>query len=434
MSRHAVIVTPNNRGANMSSTGESSQAMPDIRVPARLTLLGLVAGIGLGLLLNGAQALDLAVAIAQPVGALWLRALQMTIVPLVAGLMVIGIVQAVHAASAGRMARATLGRIVTILCASAFMAALVMPWLLNLFPIPARATAALQSGLASADSGPVPTIGDFVQGIVPTNILAAASNNTMLPVIIFFALFALALTRLPNAQCRQMTDLFAALTGAMLVIVGWVLALAPIGVFALGLDVAAKSGISAIGVLAHYILLVSSIGGIVLIAAYLIAVVAARQPLITFARAIGPAQAVAVSTQSSLASLPAMLAACRRLGLRDSSGEFVLPLAVAMFRATGPGMNMAVAIYVAKLTGVAVTPTTLMSGLLVACIVTYGTVSLPNAITFISTIGPIALAMGVPIGPLALLVAVEMLPDIMRTVGNVTMDVAVTAAIDRNAG
>jgi len=146
-----------------------------------------------------------------------------------------------------------------------------------------------------------------------------------------------------------------------------------------------------------------------------------------------PAQAVAISTQSSLASLPAMIGVCRSLGLRESSGEFVLPLAVAMFRTSGPGMNVAVAIYVARLTGVAVTPATLMAGVAVACILTYGTVSLPNAISFISTVGPIALAMGVPIGPLALLVAVEMLPDIMRTLANVTMDVAVTAVVDRKS-
>ena len=58
--------------------------------------------------------------------------------------------------------------------------------------------------------------------------------------------------------------------------------------------------------------------------------------------------------------------------------------------------------------------------------------SSPSAVSFVTTIGPIALAMGVPVEPLALLVAVEMLPDVVRTVGNVTMDVAVTATVDRN--
>jgi len=61
----------------------------------------------------------------------------------------------------------------------------------------------------------------------------------------------------------------------------------------------------------------------------------------------------------------------------------------------------------------------------------YGAVSLPGEVTFISSIAPIALALGVPIAPLALLVAVEMIPDIFRTIGNVTLDVALATVVDR---
>jgi Na+/H+-dicarboxylate symporter len=61
----------------------------------------------------------------------------------------------------------------------------------------------------------------------------------------------------------------------------------------------------------------------------------------------------------------------------------------------------------------------------------YAAISLPGEISFISSIAPIAMALGVPVAPLALLVAVEMIPDIVRTLGNVTLDVAVTAAVDR---
>ena len=107
-----------------------------------------------------------------------------------------------------------------------------------------------------------------------------------------------------------------------------------------------------------------------------------------------------------------------------------MPLAVALFRATGPAMNLAVAIYVARLAGIELTPIMLATGVLVALATTVGSVSLPGAISFVTAIGPIAISMGVPVGPLALLVAVEVLPDIMRTVGNVTMDVAVAATVD----
>jgi len=291
----------------------------------------------------------------------------------------------------------------------------------------------LRDGLTAVQGDAVPSFREFILSLIPTNIIAAAGADKMLQVILFFALFAVASTRLPDAPRRQLAGLFEAIAGAMMVVIGWVLTLAPIGVFGLALSVAAQSGTSAIGALAHYILAVSSIGGVVLIAAYFVAMLIARLPLIAFARAVLPAQAVAISTQSSLASLPAMLASCRKLAVRDANADFVLPLAVALFRATGPAMNLAVAIYVAKLTGVALTPGVLAVGVAAATLTTLGAPSLPGSISFVTSIGPIAIAMGVPVGPLALLVAVEMLPDIIRTVGNVTMDVAVAGAIDRRA-
>ena len=67
----------------------------------------------------------------------------------------------------------------------------------------------------------------------------------------------------------------------------------------------------------------------------------------------------------------------------------------------------------------------------VGAVMSYGAVSLPGEVSYISSIAPIALALGVPIAPLALLVAVEMVPDIFRTVGNVTLDVALTTVVDR---
>ena len=109
----------------------------------------------------------------------------------------------------------------------------------------------------------------------------------------------------------------------------------------------------------------------------------------------------------------------------------MLPLAVAIFRATSPAMNLAVAIYAAHLTGTTLTPVAVAAGVLVAFLVSLSSVSLPGTISFVVSVGPIAMAMGVPVAPLGLLVAVEMLPDLMRTLGNVTMDVAVTATVDR---
>jgi len=393
------------------------------------TFAGLVGGLLAGMFLSGTTFIDNVVEWTRPVGTLWLRALQMTIIPLVAALLVLGIVQLASAAKASAAARRMLLLVFGVLVAGGVITAALLPWLLTMVPVPESASAFLAETPQEAQQ--VPELSDFLASLVAPNIVAAAAETAMLPLTIFFALFAVAITQLPEKQSETLLNFFHALANAMLQIIGWVLWLAPIGVFALALGVAARAGGGAFAALGHYILVVSAMGGFVLIGAYILACVLGGVSPWRFAKAVLPAQAVAVSTQSSLASLPAMLDSSGRLGLRQSTSEFVLPLAVAIFRATSPAMNLAVAIYVAHLSGVEISPTLLAAGIGLAIIISIGSVSLPGSISFVVSIGPIAIAMGVPVEPLALLVAVEMLPDIMRTLGNVTMNVAVTSAVDR---
>lgn len=415
----------------------SEQAAGGPRISPTLILTALVGGLAAGLALAWAapSQVESITAIADPIGALWLRALQMTIIPLVVSLLITGIVTSVAAARAGKLAGWSIALFFAVLWAGAIMAAFVTPLLLELFPIPAEAARSLTASMSSAAPiGDIPPFAEFIKAMIPTNPVAAAANDAILPLIIFSAIFGLAITRLDAGGRDRLTGLFTALGDAMLVIIGWVLAIAPIGVAALAFVVAARTGVGAIGVFLHYIAIVSAVGCVVWFAAYPLAVIAGKLRLGTFARAVLPPQAVAISTQSSLASLPAMLRAAANLGVRETSADVTLPLAVALFRATGPAMNLAVAIYVAYLSGVEVTPVTLAIGVAVAATTTLGAVSLPGSISFISSCAPIAIAMGVPLEPLALLVAVETLPDIIRTVGNVTMDTATAAIADRLGG
>jgi len=400
-----------------------------IRLPVLATFGALILGLGLGVGLSGVSLSETLTESVALLGNLWLRALQMTIIPLVASLLVLGLAQMVDAARAGKAARQFVGLVVGVALAGGVFTALALPIALEWFPIPDTASGFLAD--SSQEAGDVPGVLEFLKSLVAPNIVAAAADTAMLPVTIFFALLAVAITRLPSEQSDLLLRFFHAMANAMLQIIGWVLWIAPIGVAALAFGVGLKSGGGAFAALAHYIVLVSAMGGFILILAYAVAWAAGGVGLSTFARAVVPAQAVAVSTQSSLASLPAMLDSASRLGLRSSTSEFVLPLAVAIFRATSVAMNLAVALYVAKLAGVEVPPALVGIGILVALIISVGSVSLPGSISFVVSIGPIALAMGVPIEPLALLVAVEMLPDIMRTLGNVTMNVAVTSVVDR---
>ena len=180
-------------------------------------------------------------------------------------------------------------------------------------------------------------------------------------------------------------------------------------------------------------MLISVIGILVTLLGYPLAFIAGRVSPATFTKGMIAPQAVAISTRSSLASLPAMLAAARVMGIREQVADVTLPISVALFRATGPAMNTAVAFYVAHWLGLEPSITQMIAAVAVGAVMSYGAVSLPGEVSFISSIAPIAMALGVPIAPLALLVAVEMIPDIFRTVGNVTLDVAVTTAVDRSA-
>ena len=397
-------------------------------------LLALVIGIGLGI---GAVAIDRGAALAAtnvtgPIGSAWLHGLQMVIVPLVVGLLVTGVAAGADAARAGRIAGRAVLTFVAVLWSTTLMAAAVMPVVLRAWPLPAAWSIALRAALTDAKpAGQVPGLAAFFDTVVPSNVVAAAGGDAFLPLTVFTLALAFAITRLPEEQRRLLIGFFQAITDAMLVIIGWVLKLAPIGVFALAYGVGVKTGAAAFGALLHYIVTVSAIGFIVLLAAYPFAWLFARVGPARFARAMLPAQAVAISTQSSLASLPAMLAATEGMGAPPATAGIVLPLAVAIFRATSPAMNLAVALYVAHWLGVPIGPGALAAGIATAAITTLGSVSLPGTISYFASVAPVALAMGVPIEALGLLVAVETVPDLFRTVGNVTFDGAVTMAIAR---
>ena len=398
-----------------------------LRLPIWWTFGGLVAGLIAGSLIARQPVVERILPFSEPVGSLWLRALQMTIIPLVAALLVLGITQLASAARAGATARRMLIFVAAALVFSGLATIIAMPLLLGTVPPPDGAQSLLAADVEPQD---VPGIAEFIKSLIAPNIVAAAAETAMLPLTIFFALFAVAITRLPEEQSAILRSFFEAVANTMLLVIGWVLWLAPVGVFALALGVAVRAGgDAAFLTLLHYILTVAAMGGIVLVAAFVVGAV--RHGPVRFARAMLPAQAVAISTQSSLASLPAMLATARRLDISENVADFVLPLSVAIFRATSPAMNLAVAIYVAHLFGIELSLTAMLAGLAVAFVISIGSVSLPGTISFVVSIGPIALAMGVPVEPLALLVAVEMLPDIMRTLANVTADVALASATDR---
>ena len=394
-------------------------------------LFGLVAGILANRLAQSPR--DDVLAAASFVGTLWLNALKMTVIPLVVALLVVGVAKSAEAAQTGRVAGRSVLWIVIICTASAVFGAIATIGLTDAVPLPRETAALLQGALANVEKTSAPLAGpaEFFKGVIPPNIFAAANNGDILPLTVFALLFGLALTRLAAPARKSLVGIFEAVGDAFIIIIDWVLVLAPLGVFALAFTVGSAAGGAAFAGLGHYVVIISVIGIIVTIAAYPMASLIGRIPMASFSRwMIGP-NAVAISTRSSLASLPAMLTSSRGMGIRDNVADVTLPIAVALFRATGPAMNTAVAFYVAHWLGLHPTMSQMIAATAVGAVMSYGAVSLPGEVSYISSIAPIAIALGVPIAPLGLLVAVEMVPDIFRTVGNVTHDVALAAIVNR---
>ncbi|GGE90274.1 dicarboxylate/amino acid:cation symporter [Sphingomonas prati] len=395
--------------------------------------LALVGGILLGTFLAERQPALLAnvLAVAGPIGRLWLNGLTMTVVPLVFGLLVTGIASAAESASAGGIARRALLWFAVLLIAAAGVSALLSSALLAVSP-PAESAALLTGPTTAAAPAPADGPTDWVGGLIPTNPIKAAADTAMVPLVVFAMLFGFAMARIAAPLRAALVTAFRGIVETMLVIVEWVLWLAPLGVFALALAVGAQLGLGAAGTLLHYVLIVAAACLSAALLAMLAAVVAGRMSPVAFLRAALPAQVVAVSTQSSLASLPAMIAAAPALGSDRDAAGVIFPLAVSIFRAASAAANIAVAVYLAHLHGVPLTSATLAVGVVTAAAVSLAAVGLPAQVSFFATIAPVCVAMGVPITLLPVLLAVESLPDIFRTFGNVTADLAVVRLAGRS--
>jgi len=407
-----------------------------VRRMGLVVLSALVAGIVVGEAVRShAPQLAGATDVVEAIGGLWLNALRMTVVPLVVSLLVTGIAAVSDTARAGGL----VARAITLFTALIFFAAVfgivATKLLLGAWPFSGDAAASLIAsvGADAIEIAEPPTFVSWVQGLAPVNPVSAAASDSILQLVVFAVFFGFAATRLETSLRDPIVTFFRAVAEAMIVVVRWVLVAAPVGVFALALGVGARAGIGAAGVLAQYAVVVSAATLGITLVAWLLAVTWGGQPAGRFTAAMTPVWAIAASTQSSLASLPAMLdASLRGLRIAPHVADVVLPLAVALFRFTSPVANLAVCFIIAHLYGLEPTLLQIFGAVFVAFGVSVGSVGLPGQVSFVASIAPICMALGVPFELLGILLAVEIIPDVFRTLGNVTADVATTAILNRN--
>ena len=402
-----------------------------------LVLACLAAGLFAGAWLQDGSggSLRAAAPVIESIGSLWLNALRMTVAPLVFALLVSGVASVSDAMATGRLATRAVMIFTALLVLAGAIAVTASTGLLALWPVDAADAQAFVAGAAGGESGPVAVGGmaGWLESLVPANVVEAAANDAILPLVLFALLFGFAATRLPASQRIALTTFFTAVTEAMIVVVHWVLLAAPVGVFALALGVGLHAGVGAAGVLVQYVAFVSLVIIVATVLLYPLVALWGHVPLGRFAAEVAPVQVVAASTQSSLATLPAMIECAReRLDVPPRVAHLVLPLAVAVFRYTSPVGNLAVCFFIAALYGFEPGAAQVAGAVLVAFAVSVAAVGLPGQVSFITSIAPICLALGLPVEVLGILIAVEIVPDIFRTIGNVTADLAATTLLGRH--
>lgn len=372
--------------------------------------------------------------VADPIGSIWLNTLRMTLIPLVVSLLVSVIASVPDARSTGRIGVRALVIFVIFLVATGVVSVLIGPALVAILPIDAVTIAALRTTDAAAvavNAARMPTIAQTFIDIVPANPIRAAADGAMLPLVVFSVALGAAATRIPADRRADFVRFFRSLADAMLVIVSWVIAVAPVGVFALAIGLAARIGLAAVGVIAWYIVILTGVIILVIVLLYGAAVIGGGVPLLRFARSVAPGQAVAFSARSSLAALPALIEGARRwLVLPPVVTSFVLPLAVSTLRLSTPIMWSITLPFLARLYGVELGYTELALLVFNGILLSFSVPGLPSASLFL--MAPFLTGLGIPAEALGIVIAADAIPDLFKGVLNVTGHMASATIVARH--
>jgi len=402
-------------------------------------LLALGAGLagGIAVAASGNPKLLRAAEAVAPIGVVWINAIRMTVIPLLVALVITGVAGAADLRVIGRIGGRTLLVFLALIAGTALVIVPLAPLVFQLLPGHAGARPALPPGAVEAagqlaSSGQDTGMGAWLVSLIPTNPVAAAANGAMLPLIVFSLLLAVAITQTGEATRQTLVGFFRALSEAMLVLVRWVVALAPIGVFALVLPLAARGGASVAGGMGFYVVVYTVGSLLATLLLYPVAVLWGRVPLRKFARAALPPQLVAFASSSSIASLPALVEAAERdLELPERVSGFVLPLSVSIFHIAAPVSWTIGALFVGWFYGIPVGIPQLATVAFASVFLSFAGPGVPRGAFLMLT--PLFLAIGLPAEGIGILIAVDAIPDLFSTVLNVTGDLTAAAIVARGA-
>jgi len=426
----------------MGAAGSESKTAPVLPIIIAM-IAGAFVGWAIGEFWDGADAaigtfkivpfLDL-------VGSMFINLLKMIIVPLILASVITGVASLGSGPDLGRLGGKTLAFYVV----TTLIAVLIALTIVNIVEPGVQDGEPVHKLLAlSADSAEVTegvkhraetSVLDTVKGIIPANIVEAAANTKLLSIVFFAVLFGFFLTRIEQPFQGQMLGFWQGVFQVMMRMTGWVMTLAPIGVFALIAKVVASTGFDGARPLAIFALCVLAgllLYGFVAIP-ILLALVARVNPWKLYP-AMAPALLTAFSTASSSATLPLSLQCLeKRANVSERIAGFVMPLGASVNHAGSGLYECAAAMFIAQAYGLHLTFSTQFTVVLLALITSMGVAGIPAA--SLVGIAIILAAVGLPAEAIGVLLVFDRILDMCRTSINVLADAACAVIVARLEG
>jgi Na+/H+-dicarboxylate symporter len=414
-------------------------------------IIGLILGLAVGLLFVqlGLPA-EFVLDYIKPIGTIFINCLKMIAVPLVLASLIVGVANLGDVAKLGRIG----GKTIAAYLSTTVVAVSIGLILVNVFqPGKSLPTGTRDNLMALYDSNvtsrttaaeslknqsPLQPVVDMV----PENIFAAASNNgSMLQVVFFALLVGIALLQIPAKKGTPVIAFFDGLNDVIIKIVGFIMLLAPYGVFALMASLIVEitgedpdSALSLLLALLKYSLVVLfGLALMVLLVYPLILKVFTKINYLDFFRALRPAQLLAFSTSSSSATLPVTMKQVEEeLGVSEEVSSFVLPLG-ATINMDGTCLYQGVAaVFIAQALGLDLNLSQQLMIVLTATLASIGSAGVPGAGLIMLII--VLESIDVPAAGLALILAPDRILDMFRTVVNVTGDAMVCSVVAASEG
>lgn len=400
--------------------------------PTALALVALTAGIGLGLLVHeSGSSTWLSVADhVSSVGTLWTNALRMLVIPLIVSTLIATVAGNGVTKGIGKIAGLSFATFAGMLAAGVVVVLTLVPPLLSRMnlerrPVPQET---VKNGDESTRKGT--SLKDVIATLLPANLVKAAADDDLLPIVLFSIFVGLAATRIDEQQRSPFIAVVRGLAVSMRVLIGWILWLLPLGIFAFSFAATASIGLNTVGILGSWIGIALLMVAVLMTGLYSLAVGVGRVSLRSFAKSLLPAQEVGIATRSSLAALPALLEGAQtHLNRNDAVSNVTLPLAVSSFKLNRTINSVARLLFLAYVYNVPLGFISITTFSVAAMLMSFSSPGLPAKGP--GTTLPLYLAIGIPMEGIVLTRAVETITDFGMTTLNITADMTAMTIVGR---